>query len=234
MTSNFRVVDECPTLAEVIGSNLRRVRGERGWLQDDVARRVRAVGVPWSPPVVAAIEAGTREIHFAELVLAVAALDIDLADLFAGDGRARVVGDVAVELSTFWTAVQSREGGRELIQAVRDQRRRVEGSLEADLAERGLIGEAEYRAGRQLSVTPEVVVQYSLRLYDRVLSQERDARVRAKYGAELAARSLQAARGHVMRSLLTELAEVITQDQEQADYDRLSRPDGDDEHGGGA
>jgi hypothetical protein len=183
------------------------------------------VGVPWTPPVVASIEAGTRELHLGELVLAAAALDASLGEFFAGEGRVKVATDVEVELKTFWSAIRSEKGLQDLRRQTRDEGQRQmrdmrpqEGSpdeLETFLAMRGDLGEAEYRAGRQLEVSPATVALYALNMYKRSLSKERDRRVKERYGLVLTRRSRQAARGYVMRSILAELEAKIIEDREQ-------------------
>lgn len=210
---------EALTLAEVVGTNLRRIREQRGWLQDEVARRVQRRGVSWTPSVVASIEAGGRGIHFSELVVAAAELGVAFDELMTGKGRVGITDELTVDLSNFRAAVRGKAGGRRLLDdATADVRRRAkDGSLEGRLAAEGAIGEAEYRVGRQLDLSPVVVARYAQHLWGRWLWEERDARVKAARGTDLSPRSLQAARGHVMRQLIAELRDQVAEDQEKAE-----------------
>ncbi len=141
-------------------------------------------------------------------MLAAAGLELGLEDFFAGRGSVEVVGDVVVELATFWAAIENKDVGRRLAQIVRDQRKQ-RGSLEGRLVQAGAIGEAEYRAARHLRISPTRVAELSIRRFGKTLTQERDERVKAKHRTALSPRSLQAARGHVMRGLLAELPEQM-------------------------
>lgn len=206
------------TIEQVVGTNLRRLRDERGWRQDDVARRVGVLGVPWTPPVVASIEAGTRQVHLGELVLAAAALRTSLIDLLAGEGSVSL-GGVTVELATFRAALCDPAGSDDLRAAATEHlsRQSRPDTLEARLVAAGAIGEPEYRAGRHLGVAPVVVADYARQIWGRWFHVERDARVVERYGDDLSPRTLQAARGHVTRDLLTELRARIEADQAAAE-----------------
>ena len=59
---------------EVAGRELRRLRTERGWTQDEVARRMAAYGYDWHQTLVAKTEAAQRPLRLNEAA--------DLAALF--------------------------------------------------------------------------------------------------------------------------------------------------------
>src|ERR1039458_5143747 len=78
MTSNAKSLDE------VVGENLRRLRGAES--QDAVARRARAGGLPWSRSTIAQLELGTKTVDVGELVLLAHALRVSVRDLLRTDG----------------------------------------------------------------------------------------------------------------------------------------------------
>lgn len=58
----------------VVGRNLRDLRVEQDWTQEDVARQLRLVGLPWTRSHVAALEGERRDdIALAELLFLSAA-----------------------------------------------------------------------------------------------------------------------------------------------------------------
>jgi transcriptional regulator with XRE-family HTH domain len=72
-----------PTPAEVLATNVRRLREARGWRQADVAGLARTAGFPaWAEGTVAQIEAGTRRVTTDELFFLSLLLRAPLAELF--------------------------------------------------------------------------------------------------------------------------------------------------------
>jgi hypothetical protein len=169
--------------------------------------------------VVASIEAGTREVHFGELILAGAALDLTMSDWLQGDGFVKVAGDTEVTLPTLRAGLRGRAGRNELIHEARGSLKRhlTPESAESQFKAAGAIGELEYRVGRQLGEVPVIIATYSKRMYGHWLWQERDARVKERYEADLSPRSLQAVRGHITRELTDELYARISEDQATAE-----------------
>jgi hypothetical protein len=92
------------TLAEIVGRNLRRLRGDRP--QDEIARNVRDHGLRWTRGTLAGVELGRRLPSALELALVCAANGWDFRELFAGDeeevevvpGTVVPVGPVHVEV----------------------------------------------------------------------------------------------------------------------------------------
>jgi transcriptional regulator with XRE-family HTH domain len=70
-------------LQSVITDNMRRIRHERGVLQEDVAMAARWVGVMWSSTTVAQIESGTRQLSLDEFLLLPLILRCKISDLIA-------------------------------------------------------------------------------------------------------------------------------------------------------
>lgn len=80
-----------PSVGQVIGENLRRLRSERELTQEEAARAVREVGLPWTRKHVAALETAVREdLTIGELVLLARAFDVPLRRWFV-DPEAREV-----------------------------------------------------------------------------------------------------------------------------------------------
>lgn len=72
-----------PTIDQLVGHNVRRIREERGITQDDVAREARAVGLAWSRSTVGALENGGKTLDLGEVVLLAAAMPAPVAQLLA-------------------------------------------------------------------------------------------------------------------------------------------------------
>lgn len=69
---------ETVDLEDLIAARIRDLRVERGWTQDDLARRVREIGLPWNRAVVAAVETQTRRLGFGELTALLGACGVSL------------------------------------------------------------------------------------------------------------------------------------------------------------
>jgi transcriptional regulator with XRE-family HTH domain len=69
----------------VLGVNLRRIRTERGLLQDGLAGRMRTwpLDAGWTQATVAAVELGSRDVSLGEALLLQQALDVPLRELLA-------------------------------------------------------------------------------------------------------------------------------------------------------
>ena len=68
--------NEARPLAEVIGANAAARRRQLGLTQEGVAERMRRMGLRWSRPAVATLEAGKRALGVGEFYLLAEALDI--------------------------------------------------------------------------------------------------------------------------------------------------------------
>ena len=196
-----------------IGRNLRKHREEHGLRQDDVAHRVRELGVEWTRAVIAAIETGGRTLDIGELVLLAVALGIRLSDLLEGDGDVLVGGGVPVSLRLLRDLFKDNRGGH------------TYSALSFELAQRVTppsdesrfviaIGEAERRAAQRLGVTPLEISRQAFQLWGRGLTDERDHRMQDAepvLGATVAElqRKERALRGHVSRELVAELRAKI-------------------------
>jgi transcriptional regulator with XRE-family HTH domain len=68
--------------SEVLRSRLREVRRRREWSQEDLAERLKELGVPMDRAVLARIEGGTRGVSLDEGFILAAALGVDPSTLF--------------------------------------------------------------------------------------------------------------------------------------------------------
>ncbi|MCA1677089.1 MAG: helix-turn-helix domain-containing protein, partial [Actinobacteria bacterium] len=72
---------EAIPLVAVVTENMRRIRTERGLLQEDVAMAARWVGLMWSSITVTQIESGSRQLSLDEVLLLPLVLRCSLKDL---------------------------------------------------------------------------------------------------------------------------------------------------------
>jgi transcriptional regulator with XRE-family HTH domain len=230
---------EKPTLAKVIGVNVRRVRETYGWHQDETAVRARDWGLDWTRQVVSAVEAGARRVSIEELVLLSRVLHTTPADLLAGVGEVQLTEGATASLDAFRHALASDQSKsfakgfhvpmpKATAPATnRKWERWWPELLNQDDGGAGLLLdarraahlEAERVAGRKFKVEPMDIAVAAYGLWGQSLTAERDARVAAEeYDAGL--RSIQAVRGHVTRKLLAELGQVIKETPTQAAHRR--------------
>jgi transcriptional regulator with XRE-family HTH domain len=209
-----------PTLKDVIGRNLRRLREDQGLRQDEVAELARSVGLEWTQAVVTGIETGRRAVPIEELLLLQGPLDISLPALLdPGDEPVVDLGGRPVKAQHLRTMALgqplvlalSREDGyavgriaaRGWDRKLRTIARRYDIPEEPDKnweLKAASLGNAEQKAGRKFNVHPFEIVAASYDLWGHSLTQERDARVEQHGG-----RGERQARGHVTRGLLSEL-----------------------------
>jgi transcriptional regulator with XRE-family HTH domain len=64
------------------GSNVRSLRQERGWTQEEFGKRLATAGFPMSQPIVANLESGKRPTRVAEVAAIAAVFSIPVALLF--------------------------------------------------------------------------------------------------------------------------------------------------------
>jgi len=74
--------DALLTPTRVIAERVRELRDDRGWSTSDLARAMRAAGVPWERGVVTKLEAGYRQsVTVTELLTLAAVLDVAVVHL---------------------------------------------------------------------------------------------------------------------------------------------------------
>lgn len=225
-------VKATPNVDEVVGGNVRRLRGTKR--QDELAADLRQLGSEWTQPTVAAVESGSRRVRISELPFLCAILGCSVRDLLAGPGYVELAPDarrlrgegVSIELAALQDAVMGLPA--ELV----DQVSSVLAEAEASARESALIrrawrelapdylddqweisrsvdNDAERAAARRLDQDEVTVAIAAFGLWGRSLTAERDAQAadQAPVGAD--ERSLQAIRGRVTRRLVDQLGARI-------------------------
>lgn len=208
-------------LQSVITDNMRRIRRERGVLQEDVAMAARWVGVMWSSTTVAQIESGTRQLSLDEFLLLPLILHCKIGDLLA-------VEDQNQPVKLGYNTILDPEAVAELVSSKGPQLKDdqipmlpgLEEKLDPKIKEaisfsgleptllsylkvrEGARGEAERKAAQTLKFSAVEITALAIRLWSRSLTEERDARAQeqASEGKEK-----RAVRGHITRALLQEI-----------------------------
>jgi hypothetical protein len=204
-------------LAAEIGAKLHAFRVARGLRQDDVARSARHAGLSWTRMVVRTLEAGRRELSIDEY----AVLQVILERLGAGPSSVLLESGpdiVRLQVPALHLAHESLvTRGPELPNPYAELVARCRAwwpnarflHVEAAYAAAGR--ELEQRLARQIQMDPVVVALVALKTWGRSLSEERDHRIAAQVGPGVEARALQALRGHVTRTLRTELGSRLAE-----------------------
>jgi hypothetical protein len=78
-----------------------------------------------------------------------------------------------------------------------------------DILEAEALGDAEAKAARRFKVSAVEIARMARQLWGRSLTAERDRRLTEKIGQVSSRRTLQALRGHVGRTLMAEIADVM-------------------------
>lgn len=228
-----------PTLDQVIGANVRRLREAQGWSQDQFATLARNKGLNWTRSTVAAVEAGAKTLDLGEFLLLVVTASASVNDLLAGSGRVQIA-EATPKLSAVLAVLEGRDAYLDLItgdlgfppfnwaeiqaalvalgrlqphSTFQRRRRRYErlapgitrDPAKIAEAERAASGEAEMKAARKLRVDALDLTVAAFGLWNRSLTQERDARVAESEAPNTPSRSIQALRGRVTRQLLEDL-----------------------------
>jgi transcriptional regulator with XRE-family HTH domain len=206
----------------VITENMRRIRTERGLLQEDIAMAARWVGLMWSSVTVTQIESGSRQLNLDEVILLPLVLRCSLKDLLGTekDNDPIQLGyNTVLEASTVRQLVA--EKGPKLSAAEIPMLPGLEPALDPKIVEvvrhaclegtllsyllvrEGARGEAERKAAQTLKISAPLVTAYALRLWGRSLTEERDGRAVEHI---VKGKELRAVRGHITRALLREIA----------------------------
>lgn len=201
-----------PTVEQVIGENVRRIRGERS--QDEVARFARVYGLPWTQQVIGAVEAGSRRLDITETILLSGALGVGVLELLAGDDVVRLTENTTAHLNgvremlSTWKTGDMRKTDPE-VTATWGLRVDAGGSpSQEDLAAAQI---AERRAATKLGVAPHDIAAAAHELWGQSMTKERDRRTADQAGDNVTPSSRQALRGRVTRQLLGELAARISE-----------------------
>jgi transcriptional regulator with XRE-family HTH domain len=212
------------TLTGAIGGNVRRFRLARRWTQDELAVMLRWSGLPLTQSGVAGIESGSRSIDVEEMVILAAVLGVSAAELLSGNGPVRL-GDSAesdlVSVSAFLSGAIPVEDlplstpTTKFLAAAKSNQARINkewpGARPAEIvkAERGADGLAEQKAARTLGVRPFDVSMAAIRLWGVSLTDHRNELVAARTEPDTPARTVQAIRGRITRTLIDEIKPLL-------------------------
>jgi hypothetical protein len=229
------VTEELLTLRQWIGQAVRRLRDEHGRRQDDVAVAARSVGLAWTRGKVAELERGGKAIPAEELLLLPVVLayagcgEPQLRDLIP-DGQheelvlnsrvampAHVLHRIAEGTARFfdYSFSEPAAASRSYDWAQNSRYMRGHEAIWQGEPQGGIKSyedshrDAERDAARRLGVPAEALSSAAHATWGRGLTEERDARVAAAAEDGADERSLQAARGHVARTLYRELEPAL-------------------------
>lgn len=87
---------DIPTLAQLIGGNIRDMRGRLEWTQDEFASRIADCGLSLAPGSIANIEKGARTPDLGELIVIAMALGCHLDSLLMGRSLVRVAEEAVM------------------------------------------------------------------------------------------------------------------------------------------
>ena len=213
-------VEPIPLVA-VVTENMRRIRTERGLLQEDVAMAARWVGLMWSSITVTQIESGSRQLSLDEVLLLPLVLRCSLKDLLdtANDDDPIQLGfNTILEAATVRRLVAEKGPqlsaddipmlpGLEYPLDPKITSAVLKGSLEETLlsyllVREGARGEAERKAAQTMRISAALITAYALSLWGRSLTEERDGRAVEHL---IKGKELRAVRGHITRTLLREI-----------------------------
>jgi transcriptional regulator with XRE-family HTH domain len=200
-------VGKAQSVGAVVGENLQRLRERARLTQHELTRLLVRRGAQWHRSKIAAIEAGERpNLSFADVLVLANALNIELAELYEGDGEVALtdyitlsrpmVRDIirgmhVVGRSDEWDPETRRDELIGLARMRADDDARKVASVLATEADRAL--------AHRLNVPARAVVDIATELWNRTLTDERDFRVAERGDLEVGER--QAYRGHITRAL---------------------------------
>jgi len=220
---------EAPTVAEVVGRNVRRLRG--GHTADELARAARREGLKWGSGRVSELEAGkvspTLPTLFvlAQVLGNVTKRPVSLADLVQTDGSIRVNDQLVVRAEKIAESVSAEpvqlvvrdvEGESERVHdgmqgviaelaALPDHLRDLLSSASSEIAQRS--GETEDRIAKSLGISLMRMNLESAHLWRDAFSAERDRRAGPDANPQK--------RGRVSRELKDELRASVRRGEDQ-------------------
>jgi transcriptional regulator with XRE-family HTH domain len=189
-------------VAEVLGTNCRRIRLDAGLTQDDLAKAARRFGLRWTASKVRDFEAGRSAPTFATVLALTAALEDAtdqrprLADLVRFDGKVTVPDDVAPP-GAQWTSICA--GGRwDRLSELWEESRYI-GPFRPVLDWSGL---TDQRVAASLGLDTDQLCNAAMQLWGTVFSAERDRRAGPDANPQK--------RGRITRELKAELMESLS------------------------
>jgi transcriptional regulator with XRE-family HTH domain len=204
-----RSMTEARDVRELIADRVRRRRHQMRLTQEELAREAWRVGRPSvTRSVIAAVERGTAHLTLTELGGLLRALDTNLDELLRSGGNVFLDRGVAIDVNDIVDQIGGRPTSWRL---TTDSDARIVAGRHGIVAGymQPPISPVEIKAGQKLGVIPEEVRRAAGALWERSLDEERDARLRAQATEGASARTIQALRGHITRSLLLELEPTL-------------------------
>jgi len=184
------------TLAQVVGQNVRRLREQLGWSQEEAAIQLQAQGTTWTKALLASLESGRREgIELGGLLQLAWAFDVPLAEFFDGGDDIRINDHMLTDAGAVRMAVSGEPFAAQLSEEAQDQ-----------MTTNQLMG-ADAALARRLAIDTDTVIATARELWGRTLTEQRDS--------ELAEReivnelSLPIYRGHITKRLSKELEKAL-------------------------
>jgi transcriptional regulator with XRE-family HTH domain len=226
-----------PTVQQIVGRNLKRLRIEADLRQEDLAELARRFGLTWTAATVAAIETDRRAVSVEELLVLPLALRCALSEFLDTDSRSLSIGSTSVMHSALFKILtdQHRELSKReempvdetipkkdtsIVRAMR--RANLRDNMKTYLHMAGARhGEAELKAAQALKISVEEVAAFALRCWERSLTDERDARAETSRDSAL---DLRAVRGHLTRELRDELRKEISEGKKLHEWDWSEPP----------
>jgi transcriptional regulator with XRE-family HTH domain len=205
--------ESTPTLGQVAGQNLRRLRTREHLTQADVTRRIfDMTGERWTPDQVSILENGKRgTITLEDLLVLAHAFGVPLAEFF--DSGFVVVGEGDEDLAKRFVAragkfVVTLEGVRQALSG--DRMRSAFGSPDTSTAVLEWLEsqvEADKAVADRLGVDLQAVVDAAVKMWGHTLTEERDAQLGDTSG--IPPRSVQGKRGAMTRVLTARIEAAL-------------------------
>ena len=208
-------------LQDVIVDNMRRIRRDRGLLQEDIATAARWVGVMWSSVTVTQIESQNRLLSLDEFLLLPLILKCRLKDLLATEEPDQ---PIKLGFNTIFDAEMVAELVSDKGPELRDDQIPMLPGLEEELDPRikeaisfigleptllsylkireGARGEAERKAAQATKFPAVEITALAIRLWGRSMTEERDTRALEQTSE---GKETRAVRGHITRTLLRDI-----------------------------
>jgi hypothetical protein len=222
------------TLHTEVGEQVRRLREDASARQEDVAAGARRIGLAWNRATVALVEGGFRQLSAGELLILPLIYKVmitkvlntpssnrewpKLADFLPESGLCEVARGCTLPASLLRNVAT----GKSIFLPTNIS---VPREADEDTLEEEALGDAEAKAARRFKVSAVEIARMARQLWGRSLTAERDRRLREKIGQVSSRRTLQALRGHVGRTLVAEIAEVVpkTGSEKTAAHDEAAR-----------
>ncbi|WP_406266064.1 hypothetical protein OH799_19515 [Nocardia sp. NBC_00881] len=225
MTARENASDHESTVAEIVGQNAKRLRGDH--TAERLASHAQWAGLKWNSGRVADLEAGRTSPTVPTLIALTIAFrtllgrPVTLVDLLQCEGRVELNDTVSIpaeDLTRFFSAepveitasgvpLSVAEASTDLVRGFFDNPEQWQGVDEEDLHKelRKATG-AEVRAAKDVGISSTSLVVEALKLWGRGFTEERDARA----GEDASKQK----RGRIARVLKDELSQAIKRQED--------------------